>query len=406
MAARFRCEKCGKRLTVNEGPGSAVTCPHCNQTIVVPADAQSSDGAAEAATAQPVAATAEPVAAAADAPPAEGDAEKKEEEEEAQEEGMGTVMGFFAMYLPSYGTSILLHLAIFLFIALFSTDLQGGKQEPFKYSTAVVADTKPKVEKKKDKSKNKEASRSRRPGTGGEASRGKLKPQISGLLRQFTTNPFPDVASNNLNEVQVIGVGAGGKQIGGFEGLGTGSGRGTGTGGGGFFGAGGDDSDEANKIVYIVDRSGSMTDSIDYVKYELKRSIRELGPEKQFHIIFFSSGPALEMPARRLVSATEANKTKAFEFVDGIIAQGETDPDEAIKRAFACGCELIYLLTDGEFDKSVVDTIKNLNKGGKVTVHTIGFIYKDGEKILKDIASQNNGNYKFVSEADLATLVQ
>jgi DNA-directed RNA polymerase subunit RPC12/RpoP len=405
MALRFRCEKCGKRLTVNEEAGAEVTCPHCNQRIVVPAEAQGSDGAPAPAVAEPVAVTAEPQAASA--APAEGEGDKdKKEEEEAQEEGMGTVMGFFAMYLPSYGTSILLHVAIGLFIFFFSSDTRGEVQVPFKYSTAVVADSKPKVEKKKDKSKNKEASRSRRPGTGGEASRGKLKPQISGLLRQFTTNPFPDVASNNLNEVQVIGVGAGGKQIGGFEGLGTGSGRGTGTGGGGFFGAGGDDEGEANKIVYIVDRSGSMTDSIDYVKYELKRSIRELGPEKQFHIIFYSSGPALEMPARRLVSATEANKQKAFEFVDGIIAQGETDPDEAIKRAFACGCELIYLLTDGEFDKSVVDTIKGLNKAGKVTIHTIGFIYKDGEKILKDIASQNNGNYKFVSEADLATLVQ
>lgn len=405
MALRFRCEKCGKRLTVNEGPGAEVTCPHCNQTIVVPADAQGPDGAPAPAVAEPVAVTAEPQAAGAAAAEGEGDKDK-EEEEEAQEEGMGTVMGFFAMYLPSYGTSILLHAAIGLIIFFFSSGMQPDRQEPFKYSTAVVADTHPKVEKKKEKSKNKEASRSRRPGQGGEASRGKLKPQISGLLRQFTTNPFPDVASNNLNEVQVIGVGAGGKQIGGFEGLGTGSGRGTGTGGGGFFGAGGDDEGEANKIVYIVDRSGSMTDSIDYVKYELKRSIRELGPEKQFHIIFFSSGPALEMPARRLVSATEPNKAKAFEFVDGIIAQGETDPDEAIKRAFAVGAELIYLLTDGEFDKSVVDTIKTLNKGGKVTIHTIGFIYKDGEKILKDIASQNNGNYKFVSEADLATLVQ
>jgi hypothetical protein len=33
---------------------------------------------------------------------------------------------------------------------------------------------------------------------------------------------------------------------------------------------------DRTKIVYIVDRSGSMTDSIDYVKYELKRSLRPL----------------------------------------------------------------------------------------------------------------------------------
>jgi Mg-chelatase subunit ChlD len=160
------------------------------------------------------------------------------------------------------------------------------------------------------------------------------------------------------------------------------------------------------KIVYIVDRSGSMTNAMDYLKAELKRSIGKLQPDQQFHVIFFSSGPALEMPDKRLIPASDANKQKACTWIADIKAQGETDPEEAIKRAFSVGAEVIYLVTDGEFDRSVVHTIKTLNKVGKVTIHTITFVYKDGEKILKDIASQNGGKYRFVSEADLATLVQ
>ena len=162
----------------------------------------------------------------------------------------------------------------------------------------------------------------------------------------------------------------------------------------------------AKKIVYIVDRSGSMTDSINYVKYELKRSISELGEDTAFHVIFYSSGPPVEMPTRRLVAGTDRNKQLAFEFVDGIIPQGETDPSKALERAFAVGPELIYLLTDGEFDKAIIGLVKRLNVGNKVTVHTIGFLYRTGDEVLKTIAEQNNGNYKFVSEADLATLVQ
>jgi len=162
----------------------------------------------------------------------------------------------------------------------------------------------------------------------------------------------------------------------------------------------------ARKIVYIVDRSGSMTDSIDYVKYELKRSISELMEEKEFHVIFYSSGPLVEMSTRRLVHATERNKQLAFEFINGVASQGETDPSKALERAFACQPELIYLLTDGEFDKVIVGLVKRLNGGGKVTVHTIGFLYRTGEAVLEQIAKENNGQYKFVSEADLATLVQ
>jgi hypothetical protein len=162
----------------------------------------------------------------------------------------------------------------------------------------------------------------------------------------------------------------------------------------------------SRKIVYIVDRSGSMSDSIGFVKHELKRSIGNLDEAQEFHIIFYSSGPPVEMPTRRLVAATKRNKQLAFEFVDSVIPQGETDPSKALERAFACGAELIYLLTDGEFDKAIVDLVRRANVGHKVTVHTIGFLYKSGEAILKQIAEQNSGNYRFVSEQDLATLTQ
>jgi hypothetical protein len=112
------------------------------------------------------------------------------------------------------------------------------------------------------------------------------------------------------------------------------------------------------------------------------------------------------MPTRRLVNATERNKQLAFEFVDGVIAQGETDPSKALERAFACNPDTIYLLTDGEFDRAIIDLVKRLNTGGKVSVHTIGFLYRTGETVLKQIAAENSGNYKFVSEEDLAALSQ
>ncbi|HUS46445.1 MAG TPA: VWA domain-containing protein [Phycisphaerae bacterium] len=361
MAFKFRCPMCGKQLAVNEPPGATVGCPHCNRSVGVPQDAQQADGGV--APARPLS----PV----------------EEQEEAEEQaGMDTMMGWLALYLPSWGTSVLLHAAVILLAALFTWRSYEG-QMPFEYRSVVVSQQKRKVT---------ERQRLKSP----EPSRGKMTPRPSSIVHHLT-NPFPDVADNQMEVLEVIGVGGGGKELGGFEGLGSG--------GRGFFGAGGD-VEEARRIVYVVDRSGSMTDSIDYVKWELKRSIGELDEAKEFHVIFYSSGPPLEMPTRRLVSATDHNKEMAFEFVDNVIAELGTDPSKALQRAFACQPELIYLLTDGEFDKAIVGQVKDLNSDGRVTVHTIGFLYRIGEAVLKQIADENNGNYKFVSERDLEALVR
>ncbi|HUX00146.1 MAG: hypothetical protein WBD63_03005 [Phycisphaerae bacterium] len=44
-------------------------------------------------------------------------------------------------------------------------------------------------------------------------------------------------------------------------------------------------------------------------------------------------------------------------------------------------------------------------KPHQVRVNTIGFLYEVGAPTLKQIAGENNGTYKFVSEKDLAGIV-
>ncbi len=364
MALRFRCSKCGKRLTVEAAVGHDVTCPHCGQASTVPRDAKR-------------------VAAPGGAAGRQGEGGDADEEEVPEEE-TDTVMGWLALYLPSWGTSVVFHAALILLITFVGWGYAAAPA--FEYDSQVVYQSKKKTQRRQ-KAKFQDA----------EPSRGKMTPRPSSFVKHVQ-NVSPDVADNKMDVLEVIGVGGGGHSLGGFEGLGTG-GRGP-----GFFGAGG--TDEASKIVYVVDRSGSMTDSIDFVKFELRRAISELPETKSFHIIFFSSGPPVEMPTRRLVDATENNKQNAFGFVDGVIPHGQTDPSVALERAFEVRPELIYLLTDGEFDRAIVDLVKRLNPGQQVTVHTIAFLYQTGEQVLKEIAEQNNGKYKFVSERDLATLGQ
>jgi len=364
MALRFRCEQCGKRLQVDQEPGAAVMCPYCKNTVVVPADAQAySPG-------QPAQA-------------APGQQEELELEEEAT--GGDAFIAFMATYLPSWGTSVVLHLAMVL-VALMATWVATKQPEDAEYQAQTVI-----KEKKRLIRQQKSAPKSR-------TTRKAMSKKVSSFVFKQTKNPIPDFAQNQLRPIEVIGIGAGGRDFGGIAGFGTG--RGGGSGGPDFFGVGG----VAEKIVYVVDRSGSMTDSIMYVKYELRRSIRMLKPNQRFYVVFYSTGPAVGMPSGKLVPAIEQNKLAAYEFIDSIVPVGQTDPSEALRQAFKVGPELVYLLTDGEFDKKVVNLIDKLNVKKDVTVHTFCFIYTGGEAILQQIAQRNDGEYKYIGEDDLETL--
>jgi hypothetical protein len=60
-------------------------------------------------------------------------------------------------------------------------------------------------------------------------------------------------------------------------------------------------------------------------------------------------------------------------------------------------------MTDGQFDRSVVDKLRQWNKEGRVKINTIAYLYFDpaSERLLKQIAHESGGRYKFVSADEL-----
>jgi len=170
-----------------------------------------------------------------------------------------------------------------------------------------------------------------------------------------------------------------------------------------FFGLGAGAPDH---VVYVVDRSGSMLDTLEMVKHEMRRSIGQLNEEQSFHIIFYAKGEPKELPQKKLLKATMESKRAAAKYLRRVQAQGMTDPVPALLRAFAVLArakgkgKVIYLLTDGEFsdNEKVLATIRKLNAGGKVSVNTI-LHHHQGQAavdVLRKIASQNGGRFKFV----------
>jgi hypothetical protein len=225
---------------------------------------------------------------------------------------------------------------------------------------------------------------------------------------------------NNDNDIAVgLSGGAFGKGSGTGSGVGTGIGSGTGDGGGplapfGIPGGGGGIgpkspfmgvSGNAMKVVYLCDSSGSMMTKFDTLRQELRKAADGLKPIQSFDIIFFSEDNFVALDNKSLLLATPETKRKAYDFLDKTAPHGSSDPIPGLRAAFATQPQLIYMLTDGDFpnNNQVLEELRKLNKDKKVKINTIAFMDRGEEyqKLLKQIADEHGGLFKFVSYTEL-----
>jgi hypothetical protein len=358
-------------LSVSEAPGTTVVCPHCRSAVLVP----SLGPAAGAGTSRPAAAPPMARPQARPAPPGAPQPPTPEQQQAEEESTLITVMG---AAMP-WAVSFVFHVGLgLLFYFIWFAFLEEGAEPPVVPDANIAVDQGAMNPTPRQQEREHTERRRRRQQETSEAR----------VMRRDT----------KLIMMNPIGVGtsSGAVPVGDpYRGGGPGS---------GFFGTAGN----ARRIVYVVDRSGSMFDTFDYVREELKRSISRLKPMQSFHVIFFSAGEPQENPPKQMVPAVGSYKTKAFEFLGGIVPEGQTKPERAIERAFKVThkgkhAQLIYLLTDGEFDAEVVGKISRMQASlrTKIKINTIGFVFHAGEKLLQRIADQNGGMYKFVSRDDL-----
>ena len=222
----------------------------------------------------------------------------------------------------------------------------------------------------------------------------------------------------------VIGVGPGGgfgsgkhgKGSGVGEALGSGEGDGSGplamfgTPGGGALGLKGPifgNSGNAKKIAFVCDASGSMLSKFSTLRRELSKSVRQLKPIQSFSLIFFQQQSCMAME-QNLALATPETKRKADTFLETVVPRAETNPIPALELAFKQKPDLIYFLTDGDFpdNNAVQNFIRQVDKDKTVKINTIAFVGdKDNDtdfmKLLKQIAEETGGVYRFVRESDL-----
>lgn len=152
------------------------------------------------------------------------------------------------------------------------------------------------------------------------------------------------------------------------------------------------------RFAYVVDCSGSMQGApLIRATEELIASIEKLPPYVEFQIVFFDD-LAYEFPVSGFKDASKKSKEEAARFIDSIRGGGGTNVKLGMQTTLSLRQkpDTVFLLTDGAFESDTPAFIKTLNKDKKVRVNTVAFLSNTGEPLLKRIASENRGDYRFV----------
>lgn len=388
----FRCEQCGKLLSVEAQEGQTVKCPHCEKKVTVPAGLASLPRPQVPGQAPPP-----------PPPPLPGEAPEQLQEEFVEDTGMSKTM---TAVMP-WVLSLFLHLGVGLiagflgYVAVHKPPIV--KSEPPYVPGEEFSDEPGGVVNPGD------------PGTASEARQNVKQTQVTGYSHH-DSEVTGSVGDTGQQAGIISAAGGGGQAGGGWAQFGVGSG---GSGHGpksAFAGSGGN----AHHVIFCIDASGSMAFSgrgegsiFDVVRGKMQQSISRLREVQDFHIVFFQEGTPLEMDSRQLVPATPGNRAAAVRFMNGQTARGGggTDPVPALSRCFDVMARAdntrkgkqIFLLTDGAFrdNDAVLRCIKDRNKAKDVHIFTFLYGQQDDEniiKLMKDIAQLTGGKYKNIME--------
>jgi len=194
-----------------------------------------------------------------------------------------------------------------------------------------------------------------------------------------------------LGGVPPSGSEGGGYGIGGIRGGGGGLGTGV-----KFMGR----SARGKRFCIIADCSGSMRGAkLEFVKQEILETINGMTRDKQFQVVFFSSR-AIPFP-RTVWLRPRKDKAEVVNWLATITGGGSTQPVPAFKAAFGLRPrpDVIFFMTDGIFDPSAAPAIAALNgrDGKKTIIHTISFVNRSAEHLLRQIATASGGKYSHVA---------
>jgi hypothetical protein len=155
----------------------------------------------------------------------------------------------------------------------------------------------------------------------------------------------------------------------------------------------------AQRIVYVVDSSGSMRgERFARARGELLTSVEQLGSLQSLAVFFFNDHRNTRVYPRpgELAVASEQKKSELQLWADVIKPRGYTHPTRVIRQALKLQPDVIFFLSDGEIPENTVRVATKDNEDGETIIHTICFQNVDGHDLLKQMAEENGGEFRFV----------
>lgn len=163
---------------------------------------------------------------------------------------------------------------------------------------------------------------------------------------------------------------------------------------------------ESVQIVYLLDVSGSMRRGNRLAKAQeaLKLALAELKSTDTFNVVSFANTP--EQLSPKMLPATLKNKQKAVTFIEGFQVRDGTNLSSAMESALKLeNITHVFVLSDGEPTGGIRDPMQlrtfikqqNTQQASVVTLALIMGEQSPGFEVLKQIAEDNHGTFKFVN---------
>lgn len=162
----------------------------------------------------------------------------------------------------------------------------------------------------------------------------------------------------------------------------------------------------AKDVIFVLDTSGSMAEDgkMDKAKAALRFGVNSLGSRDRFNIVSFAGEEHLM--SERIVSADEAGKNQAREFIERMRATGGTNINDALVAAFKQlqsgeRPQMIVLITDGQPTVGEIQAnriLANAKQANKTSARlfTFGVGYDVNTLLLDGLANENRGTVGYI----------
>jgi len=159
-------------------------------------------------------------------------------------------------------------------------------------------------------------------------------------------------------------------------------------------------------ITYVIDRGASSGDDgrLESVKAALIRSLKTLGPERRFQVLFWTVEKTGDVPSWPKSGApqvaTPANIAKVQALMDEeIYPHGATEPNAALTKALKNRPDVVVLIPIKGYEgdlTSFTQTVFDLRRSIKsdVKIHCFSLAQPQWKPALEKIASVTGGEYK------------